>query len=223
MPSLSSSWRIEMASELKMPALSPTMEKGTLARWLVAVGDAVKSGDIVAEIETDKATMEFEAVEDGRIASLAVAEGTDDIPVGTIIATMDADGEEVAAPPPPEVAKTAREASADAERAPPSPAPEAAAVPVTNPAPVRTGAMDAESQAGNATPLARRIARASRGRDHAARSSRPTSACRPCCHRHPLLRRQWGNRDPRRSMTRQQGFRWRASGSPRCARPSPAA
>lgn len=159
MPSLSSSWRIEMASELKMPALSPTMEKGTLARWLVAVGDAVKSGDIVAEIETDKATMEFEAVEDGRIASLAVAEGTDDIPVGTIIATMDADGEEVAAPPPPEVAKTAREASADAERAPPSPAPEAAAVPVTNPAPVRTGAMDAESQAGNATPLARRIAR----------------------------------------------------------------
>ncbi|AMK19595.1 MULTISPECIES: pyruvate dehydrogenase complex dihydrolipoamide acetyltransferase [Sphingobium] len=80
-----------MAIELKMPALSPTMEKGTLAKWLVAEGDTVRSGDLLAEIETDKATMEFEAVEDGRIAQLVVAAGTDDVAVGTVIALM-ADG-----------------------------------------------------------------------------------------------------------------------------------
>ncbi|MGE3747130.1 MAG: biotin/lipoyl-containing protein, partial [Sphingomonadaceae bacterium] len=62
-----------MAIELKMPALSPTMEKGTLAKWLVAEGDMVKPGDLIAEIETDKATMEYEAVDEGRIASLIVA------------------------------------------------------------------------------------------------------------------------------------------------------
>lgn len=77
-----------MAIELKMPALSPTMEKGTLARWLVAVGDFVKSGDLLAEIETDKATMDFEAVDDGRIAALVVPEGTNDVAVGTTIALI---------------------------------------------------------------------------------------------------------------------------------------
>jgi pyruvate dehydrogenase E1 component beta subunit len=77
-----------MAIELKMPALSPTMEEGTLAKWLVKEGDAVKSGDILAEIETDKATMEFEAVDEGVIASIAVPEGTDNVKVGTVIALI---------------------------------------------------------------------------------------------------------------------------------------
>ena len=82
-----------MAIELKMPALSPTMEKGTLAKWLVAEGDMVKPGDLIAEIETDKATMEYEAVDEGRIASLIVAEGTDNVAVGTVIALLAGEGE----------------------------------------------------------------------------------------------------------------------------------
>ncbi len=77
-----------MAIELKMPALSPTMEEGTLAKWLVKAGDSVKSGDILAEIETDKATMEFEAVDEGTIGEILVAAGTDNVKVGTVIATM---------------------------------------------------------------------------------------------------------------------------------------
>jgi pyruvate dehydrogenase E1 component beta subunit len=83
-----------MAIELKMPALSPTMEEGTLAKWLVKEGDHVKSGDILAEIETDKATMEFEAVDEGVISSIAVAEGTDGVKVGTVIALITGEGEE---------------------------------------------------------------------------------------------------------------------------------
>ena len=85
-----------MAIELKMPALSPTMEEGTLAKWLVKEGDTVKSGDILAEIETDKATMEFEAVDEGTIASILVAEGTDNVKVGTVIATIAGEGEDAA-------------------------------------------------------------------------------------------------------------------------------
>ena len=81
-----------MAIEIKMPALSPTMEEGTLAKWLVKAGDAVKSGDILAEIETDKATMEFEAVDEGVIQSIAVPEGTDGVKVGTVIAVLTEDG-----------------------------------------------------------------------------------------------------------------------------------
>ncbi len=85
-----------MAIELKMPALSPTMEEGTLAKWLVKEGDAVKSGDILAEIETDKATMEFEAIDEGTIAQILVPEGTDNVKVGTVIATISGEGEEAA-------------------------------------------------------------------------------------------------------------------------------
>ena len=77
-----------MAIELKMPALSPTMEEGKLAKWLVKVGDEVKSGDILAEIETDKATMEFEAVDEGTVGALLVAEGTEGVKVGTVIAVI---------------------------------------------------------------------------------------------------------------------------------------
>ena len=84
-----------MPVELKMPALSPTMEEGTLAKWLVKEGDDVKSGDILAEIETDKATMEFEAVDEGKIAKILVPEGTDGVKVGQPIAILAGDGEQV--------------------------------------------------------------------------------------------------------------------------------
>ncbi len=84
-----------MATELKMPALSPTMEEGTLAKWLVKEGDDVKSGDILAEIETDKATMEFEAVDEGKIAKILVPEGTDGVKVGQPIAILAGDGESI--------------------------------------------------------------------------------------------------------------------------------
>ncbi|MEA3036748.1 MAG: hypothetical protein QOH04_2520 [Sphingomonadales bacterium] len=83
-----------MPIELKMPALSPTMEEGTLAKWLVKEGDTVASGDLLAEIETDKATMEFEAVDEGTIARILVPEGTDEVKVGTVIALLAAEGED---------------------------------------------------------------------------------------------------------------------------------
>ena len=86
-----------MAIELKMPALSPTMEEGTLAKWLVKEGDEVKAGDILAEIETDKATMEFEAVDEGTIGSILVPEGAENVKVGTVIALIGGEGEEAPA------------------------------------------------------------------------------------------------------------------------------
>ena len=106
-----------MATELKMPALSPTMEEGTLAKWLVKEGDDVKSGDILAEIETDKATMEFEAVDEGKIAKILVPEGTDGVKVGQPIALLAADGETVSDAP---------AAPAKAEEPAPAKAPEPA-------------------------------------------------------------------------------------------------
>ncbi|MGR3635404.1 MAG: pyruvate dehydrogenase complex E1 component subunit beta [Shimia sp.] len=84
-----------MATEILMPALSPTMEEGTLAKWLVKEGDTVQSGDIIAEIETDKATMEFEAVDEGVIGKILVAEGTEGVAVNTAIAILAEDGEDV--------------------------------------------------------------------------------------------------------------------------------
>ena len=82
-----------MATEILMPALSPTMEEGTLAKWLKKEGDAVKSGDIIAEIETDKATMEFEAVDEGTLGKILIAEGTEGVKVNTPIAIMVEEGE----------------------------------------------------------------------------------------------------------------------------------
>ena len=82
-----------MAVEILMPALSPTMEEGTLAKWLVKEGDVVKSGQVIAEIETDKATMEFEAVDEGTIGQILVAEGTAGVKVNTAIAVLLEDGE----------------------------------------------------------------------------------------------------------------------------------
>jgi len=87
-----------MAVDLKMPALSPTMEEGTLAKWMVKEGDVVKSGDILAEIETDKATMEFEAVDEGTVAEIVVPAGTEGVKVGTVIARIAGEDEEAAPP-----------------------------------------------------------------------------------------------------------------------------
>ena len=106
-----------MPVELKMPALSPTMEEGTLAKWLVKEGDDVRSGDILAEIETDKATMEFEAVDEGKIAKILVPEGTDGVKVGQPIALLSGDGEAVdAAPAPAEPAQAAPAVEKPAEQ-----------------------------------------------------------------------------------------------------------
>ncbi|MGO9672777.1 MAG: pyruvate dehydrogenase complex E1 component subunit beta [Methylocella sp.] len=92
-----------MATNVLMPALSPTMEQGKLAKWLKKEGDAVRSGDILAEIETDKATMEVEAVDEGRLAKILVPEGADNVAVNTPIAVIAADGEDAASVPPPQV------------------------------------------------------------------------------------------------------------------------
>ncbi|RST31025.1 pyruvate dehydrogenase complex E1 component subunit beta [Sphingomonas ginkgonis] len=114
-----------MALELKMPALSPTMEEGTLAKWLVKEGDAVKSGDILAEIETDKATMEFEAVDEGTISKILVPEGTEGVKVGAPIAEMNGEAGAAPAPAAPAqaeapVAEEAKPATAEAPSIPQS-------------------------------------------------------------------------------------------------------
>src|SRR4051794_20552437 len=153
-----------MPIELKMPALSPTMEEGTLAKWLVKEGDEVKSGDILAEIETDKATMEFEAVDEGKIAKILVPEGTDGVKVGAPIAIMAGEGESVDASAAPK-ADTAAPAPPKAA-APPKPdeTPKAPPTPVaveTPPAPSAPAAPPrAEGDRVKASPLARRLAQA---------------------------------------------------------------
>ena len=117
-----------MAVELKMPALSPTMEEGTLAKWLVSEGDTVKSGDILAEIETDKATMEFEAIDEGTIAEIVVPAGTEGVKVGAVIARIAEEGEDAsaakAAPAPKAEAKEEPKAEAEAPKKADVPAPE---------------------------------------------------------------------------------------------------
>jgi pyruvate dehydrogenase E1 component beta subunit len=121
-----------MPIELKMPALSPTMEEGTLAKWLVKVGDQVASGDILAEIETDKATMEFEAVDEGTIAQILVDEGTDEVKVGTTIALLATEGEDAASA---QIARAPVEArSQEAGEAPAEEASEKQAVAAARPA-----------------------------------------------------------------------------------------
>ena len=136
-----------MSIELKMPALSPTMEEGTLARWLVKEGDTVSSGDLIAEIETDKATMEFEAVDEGVITQLLVAEGTDGVKVGTVIAIIQGEDDVASATPKPAAPVAAQE---------PKPAAVAAA-PVTVAAPVASPSHSSGDRI-KASPLAKRIA-----------------------------------------------------------------
>ena len=99
-----------MATQILMPALSPTMEEGTLAKWLVKEGDTVTSGQIIAEIETDKATMEFEAVDEGKVGKILIAEGTEGVKVNTPIAVLLEEGEEAGA------AVTASQAEPKAEK-----------------------------------------------------------------------------------------------------------
>ena len=114
-----------MPITLQMPALSPTMEEGTLAKWLVKEGDEVSSGDLLAEIETDKATMEFEAIDEGVVAKIVIAEGTDNVKVGAVIAIIAEEGEDVA-----EAAKGGESAAQMSDPAPTSPEKPDAADPV---------------------------------------------------------------------------------------------
>ena len=158
-----------MAIDILMPALSPTMETGTLAKWMVAVGDTVRSGDVIAEIETDKATMEVEAVDDGVLASVMVEAGTEGVAVGTPIARLAEDGETVedaAAAPATAAPQAAPSQAAVADTAAVASAPQPQAEPVTpSPAP-SAAASNTSSNTGRifASPLARRIA-AERGVD----------------------------------------------------------
>jgi pyruvate dehydrogenase E2 component (dihydrolipoamide acetyltransferase) len=148
-----------MPTAIKMPALSPTMEEGTLAKWLVKVGDTVKSGDIMAEIETDKATMEFEAVDEGTITSIDIAAGSEGVKVGTVIATIATEDEDSAAPAPKADAKPAPAPTPATAKAAPAAAPVAAAPATAAPAPKGDRVI--------ASPLAKRIA-ADKGVDLAA-------------------------------------------------------
>jgi pyruvate dehydrogenase E2 component (dihydrolipoamide acetyltransferase) len=145
-----------MPIELKMPALSPTMEEGTLAKWLVKEGDTVASGDLLAEIETDKATMEFEAVDEGTIAKILVPEGTDEVKVGTVIALLSGEGEDAgAAASAPAAAKepVAKDGGETGAGQPATPAPP--------PPPPAAAAAQPRHDSGDrvkASPLARRLA-----------------------------------------------------------------
>ena len=138
-----------MSIDVTMPALSPTMEVGTLAKWHVKPGDTLKSGDIIAEIETDKATMEVEAVDEGVVTELLVAEGTENVPVGAVIMRLDGEGEAAASP---------KQASA----ANPSPSRERegsqSALAPSSPLPLAGGAGGPTGLRTIASPLARRIA-----------------------------------------------------------------
>jgi pyruvate dehydrogenase E2 component (dihydrolipoamide acetyltransferase) len=143
--------------ELKMPALSPTMEEGTLAKWLVKEGDSVAAGDLLAEIETDKATMEFEAVDEGTIAKILVPEGSDEVKVGTVIALIAGEGEDASAPAPAAAAKEPV-AKDGGETGAGQPAREA---PAPSPSPPPPAAPRPEADTGErikASPLARRLA-----------------------------------------------------------------
>ncbi|CCA93364.1 pyruvate dehydrogenase complex dihydrolipoamide acetyltransferase [Novosphingobium sp. PP1Y] len=143
-----------MPIEIKMPALSPTMEEGKLAKWLVKEGDTVSSGDIMAEIETDKATMEFEAVDEGTVGKILVPEGSEGVKVGTVIAMLAGEDEDISsvesAPAPSAPKQEAPKAAEEAKTAAPAPAPAAA----------KASAAPAASKEGRvlASPLARRLA-----------------------------------------------------------------
>ena len=159
-----------MPINILMPALSPTMEKGNLAKWLKKEGDKVKSGDVIAEIETDKATMEVEAVDEGTLAKIVVPEGTQDVPVNELIAVLAGDGEDVkaaaaaggakSAPPPAKAEAPKEEAKKEqAPQAKPAEAPKPAAAP----APAPQAAATAPQANGHgrifSSPLARRLAK----------------------------------------------------------------
>jgi pyruvate dehydrogenase E2 component (dihydrolipoamide acetyltransferase) len=160
-----------MPINILMPALSPTMEKGNLAKWLKKEGDAVKTGDVIAEIETDKATMEYEAVDDGVMAKIVVPEGTTDVPVNQLIAVLAQEGEDVkaaaaaagkGAPPPKAPAAPSPPPAAAAQAAPQARAP--AAPPAVTTAPKVAPPVEPARSNGHggrifSSPLARRLAK----------------------------------------------------------------
>ena len=160
-----------MPINILMPALSPTMEKGNLAKWLKKEGDKVQSGDVIAEIETDKATMEVEAVDEGTIAKILVPEGTQDVPVNDVIAVLAADGEDVkaAGSAAPAKAEAKVEVKSEAPAAPVAPVASAPVPKIASPAAVAAPAAQAAApqatapQANGArtfsSPLARRLAK----------------------------------------------------------------
>src|SRR5581483_1163733 len=169
-----------MPIEVLMPALSPTMEKGNLAKWLKKEGDKVKPGDVIAEIETDKATMEYESIDEGTLAKIVVPEGTQDVPVNQLIAVLAEEGEDVkaaaaaaakgaaaaqkgapAAQPKPQVAAPAAPPPA-APAATPSVAPAPPAAAATAVAPPKAEAAHVAASGANrifSSPLARRLAK----------------------------------------------------------------
>ncbi|TVV72736.1 pyruvate dehydrogenase complex dihydrolipoamide acetyltransferase [Sphingomonas solaris] len=156
-----------MPIELKMPALSPTMEEGTLAKWLVKEGDVVKSGDLLAEIETDKATMEFEAVDEGTISQLVVPAGTEGVKVGAVIALIAGEDEDAA--PAKKPAEAAPDAKADAPKAD---APKADAA--------KADAKDADKEAGSAgSPAASLETRNAEQKDEAAAKGSESAPAAP--------------------------------------------
>ena len=150
-----------MPINILMPALSPTMEKGNLARWLKKEGDKISSGDVIAEIETDKATMEYEAVDEGTLARIVVPEGTQDVAVNSVIAVLAGEGEDVKA-------AAAGAAKPTAAKAPEAPKPQAAPTPAAAPAVPQAAASPAPAAAKPSaasgtkifsSPLARRLAK----------------------------------------------------------------
>src|SRR5262245_52926071 len=153
-----------MPTNILMPALSPTMEKGNLAKWLKKEGDKVKSGDVIAEIETDKATMEYEAVDDGTLAKIVIPEGTQDVAVNSVIAVLANEGEDVkatasASVKAPAASKAEEPKKPDAKQSAPAPhtpaaprAPAAAAQKVDSVRPAGANRIFA-------SPLARRLAK----------------------------------------------------------------
>ena len=166
-----------MPIDITMPALSPTMETGTLAKWLVKVGDSVKSGDVLAEIETDKATMEVESIDEGIVAELLTAEGTEGVPVGQVIMRLTGEGEGEAAAPAAATAAPAAKAPLVVE-VPPATEPAPPKLAASTPGPSLEGSEEQKAKANgatagspaalnghdatrlNASPLARRLAQA---------------------------------------------------------------
>jgi pyruvate dehydrogenase E2 component (dihydrolipoyllysine-residue acetyltransferase) len=149
-----------MPTNILMPALSPTMEKGNLARWLKKEGDKIKSGDVIAEIETDKATMEYEAVDEGTLAKIVVPEGTQDVAVNAVIAVLAGEGEDVkAAAAGAQAAPVPKPAEAPKPQAAPPRAPQPAASPKLAATPAPQPAPSSGSNRIFSSPLARRLAK----------------------------------------------------------------
>jgi pyruvate dehydrogenase E2 component (dihydrolipoyllysine-residue acetyltransferase) len=156
-----------MPTNILMPALSPTMEKGNLAKWLKKEGDKIKSGDVIAEIETDKATMEYEAIEDGTLAKIVVPDGTQDVAVNSVIAVLAGEGEDVkaaasaakSAPPQKAAEKKVEPAAAAPQPSPQRPAEAGAAPRPQKPPPTVEAAPAARGNRIFSSPLARRLAK----------------------------------------------------------------